>query len=93
MAGIHFFKMLPSRGERRPAISHELHESLEIIDGEVELSEAGCQPLQLFGGGALVRVRERFQYFRGPPAYVKSFEHWCGLLAVFAGNGTLRKIL
>ncbi len=93
MAGIYLFKMLPSRGKRRPAVSHELHESLEIIDREVELSEAGSQSLKFFGGGALVLVRKRFQYFRGPPGYPKSFEDWCGLLAVVAGNGTLRKIL
>lgn len=32
MVGIDLFKILPSRCERRPAVSYELHESPEIID-------------------------------------------------------------
>ncbi len=93
MVDIHLFKILPSRGERRSAVSYELHESPEIIDRQVELFETGCQPLQLFRRGALVRVRKRFQYFCGPSACAKSFKNRCGFLAVFSGKGLVRKIL
>lgn len=93
MVRIHLFKRVPSCGERRPAVSNELHESCEIIDGEIELFETGCQPLTFVGGRALIRVRERFQYFCGPSAGAKSFENGCDLLAMFAGNGMVSKIL
>lgn len=93
MVSIHPFKILPSRGERRPAISHELHQSLEIIDREVESFKTGCQPIQFLRGGALICIRECFQYFCGPSACAKSFENGGGLFAVFVGEGALRKIL
>lgn len=93
MAGEHLLELLPSRGERRSAVSYELHESFEIDDREVELSKTGCQTFKLFRGDALVCVCERFQYVRGPSACAKSFEKPSGFWAVFAGHGMVDKIM
>jgi hypothetical protein len=92
MAREHLFEILPSCGKRRSAVSYELHESFEIGDREVELSKTGRQTLQLVRGDALVRIIERFQYFRGPSACAKSFEKRSGFWTVFTGHGMVDKI-